>query len=144
LLLQTGRDINIYSNVKFDGVINIGKIGGLGNINFIDAKKDAIGCSGDAGDGSVIVAGVKFYIDIPYNCTVSSWSITSGSGESGNISFDVWKASGSIPIVANSILDSNYLSLSGQNYNQGDVLCFNVIDDSTIQKVALNLWVTKE
>jgi len=151
-------NINIYSNIKFGGVINIGKIGGLGNINFVDAKKDGVGCSGDAGDGNVIVAGVKFFIDIPYNCTVSSWSVTSGSGESGNIAFDVRKANGSIPTVSDSILDSNYLNLSGQSYNQssnlsgwttvtftaGDVLCFSVVDDSTIQKVVLNLWVTKE
>ena len=63
---STGN-INIYSNEKFNGVINIGQISGLGNINFVDAKKDAIGASGDAGTGGIIKQGIKFNIDIPYN-----------------------------------------------------------------------------
>jgi len=119
--------------------------------------KDVIGISGDAGNGNIITQGIKQYVSVPYNANIIGYSIISGRGEAGNILVDVWKKNGEKPTITDSITDGNYCSLSANDYYytndltdwttttvaEQDVLCFNVIADSTIQSIKLNLWINK-
>lgn len=114
-----------------------------------DVSNPSIGCSGDAGEGATLTLGTKYYVSVAEDFTINEWQLRSGDNTSGDIEFDVWKKTGGIPTALDSICNGNYPSLSSQTYNsdtdisdwsdlsftKGDVVCFYVRNNSTLQKV---------
>src|SRR5580765_6016092 len=71
----------------------------------------SIGINLDGG-GSILTTGQKGYIRIPFNATITGWSII--AREVGSATFDVWKSpSGTKPTVANTITASAKPTLTG-------------------------------
>jgi len=108
------------------------------------------------GGGSAITTGVKGYITIPYNCTITGWDIL--ADVSGSIVVDVWKDTYANfpPTVADTIAGSEKPTLSSAVKNQdndlttwttsvssGDIIAFNVDSASTLTRVNLTIKVTK-
>lgn len=108
------------------------------------------------GGGSAITTGVKGYITIPYNCTITGWDIF--SDVSGSIVVDVWKDTYANfpPTVADTIAGSEKPTLSSAVKNQdnnlttwttsvssGDIIGFNVDSASTLTRVNLIIKVSK-
>jgi hypothetical protein len=108
------------------------------------------------GGGSAITTGVKGYITIPYNCTITGWDIF--SDVSGSIVVDVWKDTYANfpPTVADTIAGSEKPTLSSATKNQdnnlttwttsvssGDIIGFNVDSASTLTRVNLIIKVSK-
>jgi|LakMenE18May11ns_1017448.scaffolds.fasta_scaffold9956686_13 hypothetical protein len=117
-----------------------------------------IGSFGVTVDGvtAVIQVGTVGYVVMPYTGTITGWSIT--ANVSGNIQFDVWKASGAIPTVANTIISnaafkpkltsSNFatsttLTSWTTGFLAGDVFGFYVDSASTIKNATLTIRTTK-
>ena len=116
---------------------------------------DTIGITLD-GTGSGLTTGQKGYVRVPFNATITEWSII--SKESGSIVFTIWKAAGGVkPISTDSITPSGRPTLSVQEYNSatppvgwttlsisaGDILGWNVESTSGTSWVVLQLTVTK-
>src|SRR5258706_6271533 len=96
------------------------------------------------GAGSVITAGNHGTVEVPFNCTITSWTATNNvSGGSNGISVDVWRANGALPTSsAQSIIGgSNFIGIGGgatyahsapagswasTSLLKGDILVFNV------------------
>jgi hypothetical protein len=94
---------------------------------------------------------------MPYAGNITGWSIT--ANVAGNIQFDVWKDAlpGVIPVLADSIITSNFPTLSGTNFNTqpvtgvqwttafaaGDIFGFYVNSASTIKNATLTIRTTK-
>lgn len=108
------------------------------------------------GGGSAVTTGVKGYITIPYNCTITGWDIF--SDVSGSIVVDVWKDTYANfpPTVADTIAGSEKPTLSSAVKNQdnslstwttsvssGDIIGFNVDSASTLTRVNLTIKVLK-
>lgn len=104
------------------------------------------------GRGSVISTGVKGDIEIPYNATITGWTIL--SDVSGSIVVDVWKDTYANfpPTVADTIAGSEKPTISSATKGQdlslstwtttvtaGDIIRFNVDSATTITKAALFL-----
>jgi hypothetical protein len=118
----------------------------------------SVGSFGVTVDGvtAVIQVGTVGYVVMPYAGTITGWSIT--ANVSGNIQFDVWKASGAIPTVANTIISnaafkpkltsSNFatsttLTSWTTGFLAGDVFGFYVDSASTIKNATLTIRTTK-
>lgn len=108
------------------------------------------------GGGSAITTGVKGYITIPYDCTITGWDIL--ADVSGSIVVDVWKDTYANfpPTVADTIAGSEKPTLSSAVKNQdnslstwttsvssGDIIGFNVDSASTLKRVNLTIKVLK-
>ena len=108
------------------------------------------------GGGSAITTGVKGYVQIPYNGTITGWTIL--ADQSGSIVVDVWKDTFANypPLVADSIAGSEKPTLSSVIKNQdlalstwttsvtaGDIIAFNVDSASTVTRVNLSINITK-
>jgi hypothetical protein len=108
------------------------------------------------GGGSVITTGVKGYVQIPYDGTITGWTIL--ADQSGSIVVDVWKDTFANypPLVADSIAGSEKPTLSSVIKNQdlalstwttsvtaGDIIAFNVDSASTVTRVNLSINITK-
>jgi hypothetical protein len=92
---------------------------------------------------------------MPYDGSITNWSITGNAA--GSIIFDVWKASGVIPTVANTMIGlGTKPSLSSQqinldvptgwttvNFLAGDILGFYVDSASTLKRATLTLRTNK-
>jgi hypothetical protein len=104
------------------------------------------------GGGSPITAGVKGYISIPYNCTITGWDIV--ADVSGSIVVDLWKSTydNYPPTVSNSIAGTEKPSLvsSIKNKDQtltswtttvsaGDVVAFYVESASIVKRVHITV-----
>jgi hypothetical protein len=108
------------------------------------------------GAGSTITTGNKGYAIIPYDGTITGWSVI--ADQSGSCVIDVWKtSSGNIPTVLNTITGTEKPTLSSQQINSdltltswttnvsvGDVIGFNVDSVSTITRVNLTIYITKQ
>jgi hypothetical protein len=106
---------------------------------------------------SIVQVGQVGYVTIPYDGTITGWSIT--ANVAGNIQFDVWKDAlpGVIPVLADSIITSNFPTLLGTNFNTqpvtgvewtttfaaGDVFGFYVNSASTIKNATLTIRTTR-
>ena len=114
-----------------------------------------LGASFD-GQGLVLTVGEKFYLPVSFACTINS--VTVAGAPSGSIVFDIWKAAGAIPTVANTITAAAKPTLSSAQYSvdstltgwgtgktisAGDVLVFNIDSCSTITKASIVLKVTQ-
>lgn len=115
-----------------------------------------IGSFGVTVDGvsSVIQVGQTGFVTMPYDGTITGWSISANA--IGNIEFDIWKASGAIPILANSIVAAAFPTLTAAQFvtstimtswtltfAAGDVFGFYVNSISGIKNATLTLRCTK-
>lgn len=108
------------------------------------------------GNGSVITTGVKGYVTIPYNCTITGWDIF--ADQSGSCVIDLWKDTYAnfAPSIADTITGSEKPTLSSQQKNRdtslttwtatitaGDIIAFNVDSATTVTRVNVIIKVTK-
>lgn len=150
------------SNTASTDLVDISQDQGGGNYiskkiqvaNFkTNAAKGTIGLTTDAGN-DFIVTGIKGYVTVPYDCTITKWHLV--ADKVGSIVIDVWKAAGSIPTVANTITGSEKPTLSSAQLNSdtnlttwttavttGDIIGFNVDSNTSISRVTLTIGVTK-
>jgi hypothetical protein len=125
-----------------------------GAITIVATATTSFGVAVD-GSGGVITTGQKGYVRIPYDFTITSWTLI--GSPSGSITFDIWKRAGAIPTVANTIITggtkpgfttntfATTSTLTGWNITgaTGDVIGWNV-DGCTATTVAtLQLFVTR-
>lgn len=123
-------------------------------INF-PQRSGSIGITVDGG-GSAITTGVKGYVSIPFDCTITDWTLL--ADQSGSIVIDVWKDTYANfpPTVADTICGADKPTISsaqkGQNaavsawsvaVQKGDVIGFKVDSCSTITRATLVLGVLK-
>jgi hypothetical protein len=114
----------------------------------------AVGVTID-GSGSVIATGVKGYIQVPYNATITK--VTMLADQSGSIVVDIWKDTYANypPVNADSITAAAPPTISGATKSEdstltgwttsitaGDVLGFNVDSATTITRLTLQLELT--
>lgn len=108
------------------------------------------------GSGGVIQIGDAGCVTIPYNATITGWSIM--ADVAGSIVIDVWKDSYANypPVVGDSIAGSEKPTLSSVIKNQdltlttwttsvtaGDILRFNIDSATTVNKVYVTLFLDK-
>jgi hypothetical protein len=107
------------------------------------------------GVSSVIQVGQTGFVTMPYAGTITGWSITTNAV--GSIQFDVWKAAGAIPTIANSIVASAPPTLTSAQFvtsttltgwtttfAAGDVFGFYVNSvSSTVKNATLTIRCTK-
>ena len=108
------------------------------------------------GGGSAITTGVKGFLEIPFACTITGWTLT--ADQSGSIVMDVWKDTYANfpPTVADTIAGSEKPTLSSVQKNQdlslstwttavsaGDHLAFNVDSASTVTRITLSIRATR-
>lgn len=120
----------------------------------IVARDGLIGVTVDGG-GSVLTTGLKGYIEIPFACTITGWTLLADI--SGSIVFDVWKDTYANypPVVGDTITASAKPTISSAVKNQsstltgwnttvvaGDILAFNIDSVSIIKKITFNLKVS--
>ena len=123
----------------------------------LPTRAGVIGLNLDGG-GSAITTGTKGFVQIPFACTITAWTIlsTDSAATSGSIVFDVWKDTYANypPVVGDSITASAKPTLSAASkatsstltgwttaIAAGDVLGFKVDSVSTVTKIALTLTV---
>jgi len=109
------------------------------------------------GGGTAITTGVKGYITIPYNGTITGWDIFGDT--TGSIVVDVWKDTYANfpPTVADTIAGSEKPTLSSAVKNQdrnltswttsvtaGDIVAFNVDSATSVTRVNLIIYITKQ
>jgi hypothetical protein len=108
------------------------------------------------GTGSVLTTGEKGYLIIPYDGVITGWNMI--SDQTGSCVIDVWKTSGgTIPTVTDTITGTEKPTLSSQQINSdltltswttsvsiGDVIAFNIDSVSTITRVNLSIYITKQ
>ena len=119
------------------------------------SDKGSFGITIDGG-GSAITTGVKSYIQIPYNGTITGWTIL--ADQFGSIVIDIWKDTFANfpPLIADSIAGSEKPTLSTAIKNEdlvlstwttsvtaGDIIAFNVDSASTVTRVNLSINITK-
>jgi len=103
---------------------------------------------------AVVQPGQTGFVVIPYAGTITGWSIT--ANVVGSIQFDIWKAIGAIPVLANSIVAAAFPTLTANNFitstsmagwtltfNAGDVFGFYVNSASTIKNATLTIRTTR-
>jgi len=108
------------------------------------------------GGGSAITTGVKGFVEVPFACTITGWTVM--GDQSGSIVVDVWKDTYANfpPTVADTIAGSEKPTLSSAQKNQdlslstwttsvaaGDILAFNVDSASTVTRVTVALRATR-
>ena len=108
------------------------------------------------GAGSAITTGVKGFITIPFDCTITGWDIV--ADQSGSIVIDVWKDTYANfpPTVADTIAGTEKPTLSSAQKNQdtslsswtttvtaGDVIGFSVDSATTVTRVTLTVRTTR-
>lgn len=108
------------------------------------------------GGGSAITTGIKGDLEIPFACTILTWTLL--ADRSGSIQIDIWKNTYANypPTVANTITGSAKPRIIGAvkgqssiltgwttTINAGDILRFNVDNAATIRRVVLSLKVQK-
>ena len=110
------------------------------------------------GVGSTITTGVKGDIEIPYTCTIASWTLL--ADQSGSIVIDVWQdtyanfpptnvdampGAGKEPTIttATKAQDLDVSDWTSVTLTQGNILRFNVDSCTSIQRVTLVLRVTR-
>lgn len=107
------------------------------------------------GAGAVISTGEKGFLEIPFACTITGWTIM--GDQSGSIVVDVWKDTYANfpPTVADTIAGSEKPTLSSTQKGQdlslgtwttavtaGDILLFNVDSAATVRRATIVIRVT--
>jgi hypothetical protein len=157
------RDITSLSDIyttgtTFNGNIlefNRNDIPNAYNVDLSDKLRGSFGITIDGG-GSSLTIGEKGYLIVPYNGTITGWSLI--ADQPGDCVIDVWKTSGgTIPTVSDTITGTEKPTLSSQQINSdltltswttgvnvGDVVAFNIDSVSTITRVNLSIYITKQ
>ena len=125
------------------------------NLLGVGGGRGSFGITIDGG-GSAITTGVKGYITVPYNGTITGWDIFGDT--TGSIVVDVWKDTFATfpPTVADTIAGTEKPTLSSAVKNQdtnltswttsvtaGDIVGFNVDSATTVTRVNLIIYITK-
>jgi len=99
-----------------------------------------------------VTAGIKGFIEIPFNLSVLSWKIM--AEQAGSVSLDLWNCpfNSFPPIAANSIVGGNYPTLSSAqssssstltgwspNLSAGSILALVINDSSVIHQITVSL-----
>lgn len=105
------------------------------------------------GGSSVPTSGTYSTVEVPFAGTISSWSVIGDI--SGSAVLNIWKAAGTPPIAANSIVASAKPTLSGQKYvtsstlsgwntsiSSGDLMTVHLESASLVKRVTVQLKVT--
>lgn len=108
------------------------------------------------GGGSAITTGVKGYLQIPFNATITGWTILADT--SGSCVVDVWKdtyanypptiadvitASAKPTLTAATKATSTTLTGWTTTITAGDVLAFNVNSASTVTRITVTLSINR-
>jgi hypothetical protein len=126
------------------------KINGI----LIPGSTNNTGCFGITidGGGSVITTGLKGYIQIPYNCTITGWIVL--PDQNSSIVVDVWKQSLSNfpPTASDSIAGTEKPTVVSADYAQdlalstwttavtaGDIIAFNVDSASVVTRATIQI-----
>jgi hypothetical protein len=126
----------------------------ISNTDYTAFTKGSFGVTVD-GVSSVIQVGQTGFVTMPYAGTITGWSITTNA--SGSIQFDVWKAAGAIPTIANTIVAAAFPTLTSAQFvtsttltgwtttfAAGDVFGFYVNSvSSTVKNATLTIRCTK-
>jgi hypothetical protein len=155
----TGSTINTFtSGVTFNGNVlefNRNDESNAYSIDLSDKLRGSFGVTVD-GAGTVLTTGEKGYAIIPYDGTITGWSVI--SDQVGDCVMDVWKTSGgTIPTVSDTITGTEKPTLSSQQINSdltltswitsvsiGDVIAFNIDSVSAITRINLSIYITKQ
>lgn len=120
-----------------------------------DLNSGSFGLTVDGG-GSVITTGVKGYITIPYDMTITGWTIF--ADQAGSAVVDVWKDTYTNfpPDVTDTIAGTEKPTLSSVQKNTdatlttwitavtaGDVIAFNVDSATTVTRINVLVYGTK-
>lgn len=107
------------------------------------------------GGGSAVTTGLKGYLEIPFACTITGWTLL--ADVSGSIVVDIWKDTYANypPVVGDTITASAKPTITTATKNQsstltgwttsvtaGDILAFNVNSVTTITKFTLSVKIT--
>jgi len=130
------------------------------------ANQGSIGITIDGG-GTVPATGLKGSIQLPWNATITGWSIAATDGiTTGSASVDIWYLAGSappaappVPAAANKISASAPVALAGASSAAGGTsaiatwtslalgqygaVSFNLASISTVTRITVELLVTK-
>jgi hypothetical protein len=149
--------LDITGNANVSGQVIVGT-----SVKFPDTSTQAVSTSPAMisividGGGSAITTGVKGDLLVPWNCTVTEWTLL--GDQSGSIVLDIWQDTYANypPTVADTITGSDKPTISASNKGQstaltgwttalvsGRTLRFNVDSVSTITRVTLALRVTR-
>ena len=109
------------------------------------------------GGGSAITTGIKGYLEIPYGCTITAWTL--GADQSGSIKIDIWKdtyanypptgddsiCDGHEPEISEGVVarDTDLSDWDSVTVTAGDVIGFNVDSCSAITLATLVFYATK-
>lgn len=121
-----------------------------------DLKLDVIQFLIDGG-GTAITTGLHGDLEIPFDCVLKGWTITSGDGTSGDIVVDIWvdTYANFPPTIADTITGAEKPTLTGANKNQdlslsneevltrGEWLRWNVDSISGLTRVTISLRVLR-
>ena len=157
LITYTAGDLVYSSATNTLGKLNIGTAGyalvSSGTAPAWVAQYSSITFIIDGG-GAAITTGIKGDLTIPFNCTITEWTIL--ADQSGSIVVDVWKDvyANYPPTVADTITASAKPTVTSSIKNQsstltgwtttitsGDTLRFNVDSVATIQRITISLKV---
>jgi hypothetical protein len=111
------------------------------------------------GAGSAISTGIKNYVTVPFNCTITSWDLLANNV--GAIKIDVWKdtyanypptnedsiTNSNEPTIASGTIKNQSSTLTGwttTSITNGDILAFNVDSCTDITRATLILKVLKQ
>lgn len=141
----SGENLTDLDATELEGVVPLASIP--------DQMKQRAFIIGIGGVGTgVISTGLKAYVEIPFACTITGWTLL--ADQSGDLVIDVWKDTyGNFPpTVADTITGSEKPTLSSQQADQdldlstwttsvaaGDVLAINVDSASTVEQATLSL-----
>jgi len=123
-------------------------------LNYTIGNTFTAGCFGITidGGGSVITTGLKGYIQIPYNCTITGWIVL--PDQNSSIVVDVWKTAliNFPPTVSNSIAGTEKPTVISGDYAQdlalttwttavtaGDIIAFNVDSASVVTRATIQI-----
>jgi cell division protein FtsL len=138
---------NAISSLNSTVISNSGNITGLKEIAIIFVID---------GGGSTITTGQKGYLDIPFACNITGWTLL--ADQSGSIVIDVWGDTYAHfpPTVGDTITGSEKPTLSAVQCNEdlslttwtteisaGDILAFNVDSCSTITRITLTILASR-
>jgi len=111
------------------------------------------------GGGSAITTGLKGFLEIPFACTLTAWTLT--ADVAGAIKIDIWKDSyanfpptdadtmpgadkePTIAATNQMAQDTSITDWTSYTIAAGDILAFNVDSCTTIKRVTLSLKATK-
>jgi len=158
ILKVTSGELGLDTNVYLADAPSDGKAYGRMNASWTQVLTSA-NIDGDIGAGWSAITGVVLpndtkYVPIPYSGLITGYMIV--ASPAGSAVIDIWKATGALPTVANTItasakptiVSSAYLSsttLTGwtTSFSKGDVFGFNVDSSSTCTKLEIHLITEK-